>query len=132
VYRELDGGGGGGSAVQGVGQGCLGIGRGSGAAARRTGRGSGGYGEALANKAWPTREREREWLRKKLEQGRERSRGSTGSIYRGEGRRRKAGEGRENGDGHHNAIDGVALTTTVTSLKERGVGRVKRICFWRG
>jgi hypothetical protein len=93
---------------------------------RRVRRGSGEQG--MANE----REREREWLRKKLEQGRERSRGSTGSIYRGEGRRRKAGEGRENGDGHHNAIDGVALTTTVTSLKERGVGRVKRIYFWRG
>jgi hypothetical protein len=42
-------------------------------------------------------------------------------------RRRRAGEGRENGDDHHNAIDGTTLTTVVTSLKERGVGKGKQI-----
>jgi hypothetical protein len=72
--RSSTGGGGGGgcSAEQGAGQGCLGVGRGSSVVARRTGRGSSGYDEAPMNRVWPTRERE--WVRKKLEQGRERSR----------------------------------------------------------
>jgi hypothetical protein len=48
--------------------------------------------------------------------------GSTGSMYR-EGRRRRAGEGRENDGGHYHAIDGATLTTTVTGLKEREVER---------
>jgi hypothetical protein len=122
---------GGGSAEHGVEQGCLGIGRGSVAAARRTGRGSGGYGEALANRARPMREREREWVRKKLERG-GREAWARPVLFIGRGEEEKSRGGRENGGGHHNAIDGVALTMTVTSLKERGVGRGKRICSWRG
>ena len=48
-------------------------------------------GEALANRARPTRERE--WVRKKLEQGTERSRGLTSSIYKERGGREELGRG---------------------------------------